>query len=300
MRILTISFLLIVSNVLWGQQNPKYVAYIEMYKEIAIEEMRTGGIPASIKLAQAILESAAGTSNLAVKANNHFGIKCHNGWEGKKMYHDDDAKDECFRKYKKPEESFRDHTEFLRTRTRYAALFDLDITDYKGWAHGLSKAGYATNPKYPQSLISLIETYDLTRYDRMALLGVDAGSTAQTDDIGPRQPLTHPNSLRYIVAQEGDSFESIAAEMRISVKKLLQYNEMSWEQVIHPGDIIFLQSKRKRGPMDFYHVNREGETMWQIAHQMGMRLESLYAFNLMAVGEQPAKGQQLWLRRTKK
>jgi hypothetical protein len=299
MRKTLLAIFFVCMGPLFGQQDPEYLAYIEKFKDIAIQEMRTGGIPASIKLAQAILESGAGKSKLATKANNHFGIKCHNGWDGKKMYHDDDARDECFRKYNKPEESFRDHTEFLRNRTRYAALFDLDVTDYKGWAHGLSKAGYATNPQYPQRLIRIIELYDLTRFDRMALTG--SGATAGSpDDLGPRPVLTHPNSLRYIVVQEGDKLEAIAAEMRISVKKLLQFNEMSWEVIIKPGDILFLQSKRKRGPMDFYHVNREDETMWAIAHHLGIRLESLYAFNKMQVGEQPVKGQQLWLRRTKK
>ncbi len=145
-------------------KNSTASAYIEQYKGIAIQEMNQYGIPASIKLAQALLESGNGSSNLAREGNNHFGIKCSSGWSGKKMYKDDDAVNDCFRVYGRPEESFRDHSEFL-LRKRYEALFDLDKNDYVGWARGLKKAGYATNPRYPELLISLIERYQLSQYD---------------------------------------------------------------------------------------------------------------------------------------
>ncbi len=140
------------------------VMYIEKYSALAVEEMYRSGVPASITLAQGLLESRYGLSELAVKGNNHFGIKCHN-WEGGKMYHDDDRKGECFRVYKSADESFRDHSDFLRYRDRYKFLFDLEPTDYKAWAHGLRKAGYATDPAYPQKLIRLIEEYELHKFD---------------------------------------------------------------------------------------------------------------------------------------
>ena len=149
-----------------GPDKSPQVRYVESFATLAVEEMYRSGVPASITLAQGLLESRYGLSDLAVKGNNHFGIKCHNTWDGKKMYHDDDRKGECFRVYGSPEESFRDHSDFLRYRDRYKFLFDLEPTDYKGWAHGLKKAGYATDPAYPQKLIKLIEDYSLHEYDK--------------------------------------------------------------------------------------------------------------------------------------
>ncbi len=145
-------------------RNPQTI-YIEQFAGLAVEEMYRSGVPASITLAQGLLESRYGLSELAVRGNNHFGIKCHNNWNGRKMYHDDDRNNECFRVYGSPEESFRDHSDFLRYRDRYKFLFDLEPTDYKGWAHGLKKAGYATDPAYPKKLIKLIEEFDLHQYD---------------------------------------------------------------------------------------------------------------------------------------
>lgn len=147
------------------EEKTPQVRYIEKYSSLAVDEMYRSGVPASITLAQGLLESRYGLSELAVKGNNHFGIKCHNNWQGGKVYHDDDRKGECFRKYDSPEESFRDHSDFLRYRDRYKFLFDLEVNDYKGWAHGLKKAGYATDPAYPSKLIRLIEDYELYRYD---------------------------------------------------------------------------------------------------------------------------------------
>jgi LysM repeat protein len=296
---LIVSFLLFLTSIA-QQRIPSYEAYIETYRDIAIAEMAQTGIPASIKLAQAILESGAGTSKLAREANNHFGIKCHSGWEGKKVYHDDDAKGECFRHYKKAIESFKDHSEFLRTRQRYAALFELSPTDYKAWAHGLKKAGYATNPKYPERLITLIETYELHQYDKDNAAKPLSKSQNNPDEIlETRLILMHPNSLKYIKAEPGDTYESLAEELRIPLSKLLQYNELTWEALLKPGDIVYLQSKRKKGAEDFYYVSQQGATMFEIAHQTGMKLEALYTKNKMKVGEQPKPGQQIWLRKKK-
>jgi len=152
--------------------------YIDKYQDLAISEMKKHRIPASIKMAQAILESGSGNSELAVKANNHFGIKCHKGWTGKTYHKDDDEKDECFRKYKSPEDSYRDHSHFLTSRDRYKSLFDLEITDYKGWAYGLKQAGYATNPRYPELLIRIIEVNGLTRLDAGRRLPVGGRQSA--------------------------------------------------------------------------------------------------------------------------
>lgn len=162
---LAVSALFNVATASSNRQFTPQERYIERYASLAVEEMYRSGVPASITLAQGLLESGNGLSELAVKGNNHFGIKCHNNWSGRKMYHDDDAARECFRKYDSPEESFRDHSDFLRYRDRYRFLFDLDVTDYKGWAYGLKKAGYATDPSYPAKLIRLIEEYHLYEFD---------------------------------------------------------------------------------------------------------------------------------------
>ena len=162
-------------------------AYIDKYAALAVHEMYRSGVPASITLAQGMLESGNGLSELAVKGNNHFGIKCHNNWTGGKMYHDDDAKGECFRKYSDPELSYRDHSDFLRYRDRYKFLFDLDPTDYEGWAHGLRKAGYATDPSYPQKLIRLIEEYDLHKLDALKKNASEDVADAENEKLSKKE-----------------------------------------------------------------------------------------------------------------
>ena len=159
-------FLFILNYTCRSQEKVTVAEYIDLYTDLAIKEMKNYHIPASITLAQGILESENGNSPLAIEANNHFGIKCHQEWTGKTYNHDDDIKNECFRKYTKAEDSFRDHSEFLTTRDRYKPLFDLDITDYKGWAYGLKQAGYATNPRYPEILIRIIEENGLAELDK--------------------------------------------------------------------------------------------------------------------------------------
>ena len=221
--------------------------YIQTYKDIAMREMREHKIPASITLAQGLLESGAGNSALAREAKNHFGIKCHKGWTGKTYYMDDDEKDECFRKYKNAEDSFKDHSEFLCTRSRYASLFELEITDYKGWARGLKAAGYATNPKYAQLLIDRIELYNLTKYDKIALgLMTDDGQLpdiAEEDELielaysptnravfelvdmtADKRFIYENNGVRFVFAKEGETPESMAKEFGIKYKKFCEYN----------------------------------------------------------------------------
>ncbi|MDG3584146.1 glucosaminidase domain-containing protein [Galbibacter pacificus] len=199
--------------------------YIDVYSPIAMRQMQNYGIPASIILAQGILESGAGKGELVRKANNHFGIKCHAGWNGERAYHDDDAKGECFRKYKYPEYSYQDHSEFLTTRSRYNFLFSLDKDDYKGWAKGLRSAGYATDRRYPQKLISLIEKYQLYEYDA-AVLGVAPESIGRIADN------------TYVVSK-GDTLYSISKRHNISVDDLKKKNGLK-DNNIKIGQVLYL------------------------------------------------------------
>lgn len=267
-------------GLLAGQPSDR-LNYIETYKDIAITEMHRYGIPASIKLAQGILESGDGKSTLASKGNNHFGIKCHLDWTGKKIYHDDDEKGECFRVYKDPEESFRDHSLFLVERPRYSALFDLDRTDYKGWAKGLKAAGYATNPQYADRLVRLIEDYQLYIFDAF---GADK-----------EMIFRHPNKVRYTLVREGEALEDIADRTRVSVKRIIKYNDFTWESQVASGDVIFLQRKRSR-PKAKKHVVRAGESMHDVSQEHAVRLQKLYYRNRLNVGEQPNPGDVLHLR----
>ncbi|MGV6846227.1 MAG: glucosaminidase domain-containing protein [Lutibacter sp.] len=185
--------------------------YISTYKDIAMEEMRVYKIPASITLAQGILESSSGNSLLTLKSNNHFGIKCHDNWFGGRVYYDDDHKGECFRVYKDPNNSFKDHSKFLAHRKRYAKLFKLRKDDYVGWAKGLSKAGYATDRRYPAKLIALIEKYDLSRFDEQVL-----GKKSKTE-----------NNINDYVVVKGDTLYSIAKRFGLSVSELKIINNLS-------------------------------------------------------------------------
>ena len=275
-------------------------AYIKKYKGVAIREMKKHGIPASITLAQGILESGSGKSYLAREANNHFGIKCHEDWKGSRVYHDDDTKNECFRSYKDPDESFRDHSEFLTTRSRYAFLFDESPTDYKAWAKGLKKAGYATNKKYPQLLIDLIEKYQLHKYDLKGYNESDEMDTTAVEPefvVNPFQVNLSKNLVKYIEVKEGDTYESIAAQAEVRLHKLLEYNDLAFDSKIQPGDKVYLQPKKRRATVENeYYTVQQGETMYSISQQFGIKLRYLYKWNDMPVGTQPFMGQVLKLR----
>lgn len=201
----------------------KVAVYVHKYRAIAQYEMQKSGVPASITLAQGILESGAGHGDLTKRANNHFGIKCH-GWQGEKVYHDDDKKGECFRKYTHPSESFKDHSKFLSSRSRYASLFQLDKKDYKAWAKGLRKAGYATDPKYPSKLISLIERYKLHAYD----------------DIDVKEDSHTTNDILDYKVKQGDTLYSIAKKFNLSIDRLMEMNNLS-ETAIHIGQQLIVQ-----------------------------------------------------------
>ena len=256
-------------------RNKQYESYIKQYRDLAVEEMKKYRIPASITLAQGLLESGAGQSTLARKSNNHFGIKCGSDWRGKTVSHDDDARGECFRAYKHPKQSYEDHSKFLANRSRYASLFKLDITDYKGWARGLKKAGYATNPRYAEQLIGIIELYDLHKYDRKG------GLKWMKENPNPHQTYI-ANGLVYIVVRAGDSWKSISKELDISQKKLRKYNDLYKGYALQVGDILYLEKKnRKAGKEHIVHVLRAGESMYSISQKYGIRLKNLYKLNKM-------------------
>ena len=251
-------------------RNKQYEAYIKKYRELAVEEMKKYHIPASITLAQGLLESGAGQSALARKSNNHFGIKCGSDWYGKTVSHDDDARGECFRAYKHPKDSYEDHSKFLAGRPRYASLFNLNITDYKGWARGLKKAGYATNPRYADQLIGIIELYELYKYDDKNYL------KWLKKNPNPHQTYI-ANDLLYIVVRAGDSWKSISQEFDISQKKLRKYNDLYKGYALQVGDILYLEKKNKKADKEhIVHVLRAGESMYSISQKYGIRLKNLY------------------------
>ena len=274
-------------------------SYIKTYKDLAINEMHRYNIPASITLAQGILESGSGTSVLAIESNNHFGIKCHVKWKGLKTYHDDDAKNECFRKYNSVEESFRDHSIFLSERGRYSFLFELRKNDYKGWAKGLQKAGYATNKQYAKKLIELIRTYNLSQYDKKRLNKKQQQQFREDNHIITSSEVFEKNYTKYVLAKEGEFYDDIAEERGLWLWELLKYNECEIDRVLLKGEKVYLQPKRKKGTKS-HHIVQEGETMYAISQFYGIKLKHLYKKNRMNFGSEPYVGQKLSLIKKKK
>lgn len=292
--------------------------YIMTYKDVAIEKMEEYGIPASITLAQGILESGSGNSELARKANNHFGIKCHKGWNGKTYHMDDDARDECFRRYKNPAESYRDHSVFLTTRDRYADLFKLKTTDYKGWARGLKKAGYATNPRYPHLLIKIIEENQLYEFDKgvtphhLASVNNGVEHSSAMSGAPPKLPVSSDfelveiwetgrkvylnNGAKFIFADSGDSFSEIAADFEIYSWQLPKYNELDKKHRPQKGEMIYIEKKKNKNKAAGTHTVKAGESMHYIAQLYGIRLSSLYKHNKMEEGMEAKVGQVLQLK----
>lgn len=305
---LAIVLLTIVTN-LFGQSKISRQEYISRYADIAIRQMKQYGVPASIILAQGMLESDNGNSTLAEEANNHFGIKCHKDWTGPTVYHDDDRKNECFRKYKSPEGSYMDHSLFLRGGSRYAFLFDLESTDYKGWSHGLKKAGYATNPRYAEMLIKIIEENELYKYDKGVVVSVESprkgtGQLVDVDgftiDIYKTRPVYTRNRIKYIIVKEGDTFESLTKELSLMPWQLYKYNDLSKDSTLRVGQEIYIQPKRWRAERNHsVHTVEAGETMYTISQMYGVKLKSLYRKNRMKVSEEPEVGQTINLRKRK-
>lgn len=264
--------------------NSRYQAYIDQYKDLAIAEMLKYDIPASITLAQGLLESGAGMSELARKGNNHFGIKCHD-WGGATTYHDDDEEQECFRKYRDVYESYEDHSRFLARQPRYRSLFRLKRTDYKGWARGLKKCGYATSPTYANKLIGIIELYKLHKYDKATKYDRFMVSRSEVKGIAPGTNLHQIhiyNKNYYLIARAGDTFKSIAKEVGISYKKIAKYNERDKNDTLNPGEVVYLKKKQKKADKAYKnrpHRVKVGESMYSIAQYYGIRTESLYKMN---------------------
>jgi len=275
--------------------------YIEKYKEDAIKEMLMNKIPASIILAQGMLESGNGNSALAVYANNHFGIKCHLDWQGNTFIQDDDTKDECFRKYPSVLDSYNDHTAFLKSRSRYSFLFDLKSTDYVGWANGLKLAGYATDPKYTERLIKIIEENKLYQYDVIKSLPnikPQASTSPQTVSVMNRKVMLF-NNIKFITVKAGDSMEKICKEFDIDAWQVRKYNDLSKSDKFVEGEKIYLQHK-KRKALEEFHIVKPGENMHSISQLHGIKLKLLYRKNRMSAGEEPKPGEKLYLRGKKK
>ena len=267
--------------------NSAYQSYIDQYKDLAIEQMLRYNIPASITLAQGLFESAAGRSNLTRSGNNHFGIKCH-GWTGKRTYHDDDAAGECFRAYDNARQSYEDHSRFLATQSRYARLFSLKRTDYRGWARGLKQCGYATNPQYASKLTQIIELYGLNKYDRATTYDRFIAKHASEESPGPdgvRYVIKAYNDNYYVIAKKGETFKSLGKELGISGRKLAKYNERDKRETRDDGDVIYLKKKRNKAERNFKnrpHTVKAGESMYSIAQKYGIRLKSLYKKNRLS------------------
>lgn len=321
--------ILLVFSLTAHAQKEKTEAYIARYKEVAIQEMIRSGVPASITLAQGILESQSGESDLVKRSNNHFGIKCKPEWTGPRTYHDDDEKGECFRVYDSPENSFKDHSDFLRTRAHYAFLFKLNPTDYEGWANGLKKAGYATSPTYPAKLIKLINDYQLQQYTTDALTRIShpkiqapetkitpivtttASSTpiekkeeeSSTTITAPNKKTNTPvistpfeiNATKVVLVPAGTSLLALANKYEIAYSRLLNFNDMDEVDILEKDQLVYLEKKQKKGITDFHEV-KAGETLFSIAQANAIRIESLLLYNNLTKDTQPSVGTKLKLK----
>jgi LysM repeat protein len=294
--------------------------YVENFKDEAIKEMQLYNIPASITLAQGMLESGYGMSDLAKKANNHFGIKCHGDWQGPTFIQNDDEKNECFRKYTTVLESYTDHSLFLKSRARYAHLFELNTTDYRGWAKGLKEAGYATEPKYSERLLDLIETYELYNYDLKSTSSKKQKNTDTKQAKNKKQnkqetakketPIEQAQTpsasheilrlgiVKYIIVKPGDTFTQLAKETDKDLWQLYKYNNMTAEDKLIAGQRLYLQPKRNKAKEEF-HVVKKGETMKSISQIHGIKLKKLYKKNNMKPNEEAVVGQKLYMRQQK-
>lgn len=282
--------------------------YIQRFKDDAIRDMKKTGVPASITLAQGMFESENGNSRLAREANNHFGIKCHKEWTGPTYIKDDDTKDECFRKYASVLDSYDDHSQFLRTRERYNFLFGYEVTDYKKWAHGLKKAGYATNPEYAYKLIKIIEENNLNELDHNREIA-SISKPEPVTEISKTNPLISAkkpvefnsnlqlnNEIKCVVARQGDSWLSIARQQEMMLWQVLKYNDADKGSKLEPGQIVYLNPKRNKAKMD-YHIVKAGETMHDISQLYGIKLKKLYLRNHITLYVEPEPGTKLSLNK---
>ena len=292
----------------WGyaQSNTVRQAYILQYKNLAIKNMQEYGVPASITLAQAVVESGSGTSRLAREANNHFGIKCHSNWKGQTITHSGD----CYRKYRSPEESFTDHAEFLRYWGRYASLFDLSPFDYKGWAQGLKKAGYATDPQYANILIKVIEDNRLYEYDypmtvvppspkvleKPVIIQPEINSPLYTASVN--RVIYQRNQVSYILSNPGDTYAALASEFRLFKREILRFNDLKRDEPITPGTIVYVAQKRKQSTRELpKHITEVGESLRDISQRYGVRLSSICKYNKINANEYLSEGMTILLRK---
>jgi LysM repeat protein len=302
-------FSLLITNNIPAQQNKKLSKedYINKYKDIAIAEMKRSGIPASITIAQGMLESDNGNGKLTSLGNNHFGIKCHN-WDGKKFYIDDDIKNECFRKYGTAAESFHDHTDFLLSHSRYSFLFGFKSTDYKDWAKGLKKAGYATNPLYAELLVKIIEENKLNQFDHDYIPANRPGTLKKLpEETGVdftfhlTRPIFKRNDIDYVIVKKGDNIDKLAREVDNISWELIRYNELTRDSVLHEGQIIYLEPKHRRAEkgMDF-HTVQAGESVYSVSQLYGMKTRLLRKWNNLSKTDIIHEGDVLNLRSRKK
>ena len=295
-----------------------YKTYIEAWSGLARSEMSRTGVPASITLAQGLLESGAGRSLLATGACNHFGIKCHR-WTGRSFFKDDDKANECFRAYDSADESFRDHSDFLRYQDRYKGLFELDPTDYKGWANGLKAAGYATDPSYAAKLIKIIEDYELYRFDTGEDVSVpEAPSVVETPVVVETtsmtvsqtheeymyvlaRPVYRQNGVECVYAAAGETYESIALGHNLFRREILRYNDLSKDEPLAEGDIVYLGPKKRQAAsgVDKYIVGSDSETLRGIAQRFGVKESSIRKINNFPLDYQPVEGDTILLRKAK-
>jgi LysM repeat protein len=297
--------------------------YIATYKVAAVAEMKRLGVPASIILAQGILETECGNSDLVRRSNNHFGIKCKSTWTGESVRHTDDAPNECFRKYNSAADSYKDHSDYLYNTPRYASLFKLPSTDYRGWAYGLKAAGYATNPRYPQILISNIEKYNLQQYNEplsaesqaalIAKMGVTEAVKQPKEIITAAEPKKESNlfqklfsgkknknnqyfnKLRAVMAFNGTSLLAIATEHDIALTKLLEYNDLAADGLVKGDQWIYLEKKHKEGNRDLY-TSLQNETLHEVSQNNGVQLAMLAAYNALPENVLVKKGEVIRLR----
>jgi len=330
-QILFAAFIILSGATLYAQNNPDVINYVNTYKALAISEMQRTGVPASITLAQGIHESEAGNSDLVKRSNNHFGIKCKEDWPGERVYHDDDARGECFRSYPTAAESYKDHSDFLKKGSRYAFLFGLDPSDYQAWANGLRKAGYATNIRYSQILIKYVQDYNLNQYSLIAM-----GKMKPSDEVvltvpgSPSQPLTamnqgpavvvtpgaegavvqpagtasqktYPdgefqiNRTRVVFVKAGTSLLAIANQYELNLSRLLEFNDLKEEDVVVKDQLLFLQRKRRTGATEF-HIVQGGESLYDICQAEGIRFQDLLEMNQLTQEGQPAAGEKIYLQ----
>ena len=314
-------FFSIENNAQTSTKRDVYPEYIDKYSPVAIREMKQFHIPASITLSQGLIESGAGKSELAVKANNHFGIKCHEGWDGATFSQDDDAPKECFRKYKSAEESFRDHSLFLTQRPRYAQLFNLDVFDYKAWANELRKAGYATNPRYADILIKVIEDYELNKYDNFKMnvpaktykvakpsmaeakyqyyhpgyVQPGAGDFTFVEDRKAGRKIYMNNGILFVFANKDDSFLSIGGDVNVRAGKLARLNDMKRNEPLEEGQIVYLEKKKFEGIRDTYTV-QPNDTWYSISQFTGVQVKALKELNPENGDTIPSAGKVLHLK----